>query len=341
MAEATFSAIAGLSEAGVREALEGGEPRVRLLAAWVLGVRAGRGKSGAGAEPSVAERRHFPMAFALAKQGQALGALVEFDPDPGVRAGAGQFLARLVEPRDGAAYAVLCRVAGRDESDAVRAAVVANLRDDAPTEVRARDYLWLRDRSAEVGQAAAERMLAWEPDVRSALERICRVAPVRLEATIKALRGREPPVVWADVEPAARQGLPVLMAIASLFAKRRGEPPLSFWLCCVKHARALMDSPKDMVALIVDATTAAGEATPAGALDAEARTMLDQALAALTEALPVFDHHGYLELRAAGLLRHPLAPPSSPLTSRLARLWAVLIKLSPSPEGYRMVGRYK
>jgi hypothetical protein len=294
-------------------------------------------------EPPVDHRRLFPMALIMARELRALAALAEYDPDSGVRATACQFLARAAAPDDAATYAVLSQVAGHDPSGEVRASVAANIREDAPEDVRRALKQWMRDGSVDVERAAVEAAFATSENPAGFLNRM-RAEPVRrVQYALMLLRKKGVTVEWRDISKRIEhRSFPILVELAHLFATRPEGPPLSFWLRCATHMQDVVKENETVRDLVTNAMVAAFQAaTPETTLDAEDSELLHRALTVLADLLPKVAHNSYLELKIAGAI--PFAPgvKPKPVESGFAQLWLAIIRLAPTPEKYVLRPRYK
>ncbi|CAN5917472.1 hypothetical protein BH11MYX4_BH11MYX4_65730 [soil metagenome] len=344
------------SDGDLRASLSDPTPRARLHAAWALGARSisdeMRAAWGGGAAQAAAPanggadaataRRFYPLALTACNELVALALLAELDPDRDIRAAACQFLARAATPDNGAAYGSLLQIAGHDPSEFVRAAVLSNLRGDAPAHVASALTSCMRDPSVEVMRAAVDAAFAMSPSPGAFLHRMRDESPSSIAYALSFLRQSGATVAWSDVtSPIAEGGLVVLVELAGLFAGRPGAAPTAFWLRCVKALPELMELPEPRRVLILDGVAVACKGSKLALLTDDDLELLDAALTVVAELLPAVAHESYLELKVAGILQNPRAAPARAVESTFGRLWLAMIPLSPHPELYELRPRYR
>ena len=343
------------TEDDLRDSLSSADPRVRLRAAWTLAARTCPpelsaawglvGQSGGTdeAEPSVEQRRVFPMALSMGRELGALAVLAEHDTDSGVRATACQCLARTATPDDAESYAVLSRVATHDTSNDVRAAVASNLREDAPEDVRRSLKTWMRGGSADMERATVEAVFATSESPGAFLNRM-RDEPVRrVQYALALLREKRVAVEWSDVSKRIEhRSFPVLLELARLFADRPEAAPLSFWLRCATFMKDIVELPEKLRTSFIDAMGAACQAGSPDTLQSpEDADVLHRALTVLVDLLPKVAHNSYMELKKAGAIPYASSVKPAGVESGFARLWVAMIRLSPKPSFYVLRPRYR
>jgi len=152
-----FRRVVDLDESEQRALLGASDPRVRVWAAWSLGLRHGNDFAPTvvdlvASEPVSGVRRHLVVMLAGFGELDIVAALARRDDDERVRATATQYVA-LLAPGNPELYAVLADCLD-DSSVVVRAAAVAFARDDAPRPIRERvDHILSTD----------AQVLAWLP----------------------------------------------------------------------------------------------------------------------------------------------------------------------------------
>ena len=122
-------------EAALREALTADDPRLRVRAAWVLGLRlegdfAATARRAIAAEPLPGVRRHWLIMLTGFGEVDIVAALARHDPDDDVRTTAARFVGELAVAHPDA-YALVLQLLA-DERDGVRASVIDGLRVEPP-----------------------------------------------------------------------------------------------------------------------------------------------------------------------------------------------------------------
>lgn len=164
---AEFKQITALGESDQRELLSSSDPRVRVWAAWALGVRLSDAispeiRQSIGTEPVAGVRRHMLVMLAGFGEVDIVAALARHDPDEYVRKTAARFVGELcVKHPDAFVIASQMMV---DDDPAIRAAVIDGLPDEVPAHLAAL-LLRARDDDSEIVREAMARRDANAADV--------------------------------------------------------------------------------------------------------------------------------------------------------------------------------
>ena len=226
---ASFEEVARLSEPEARALLDRGDQTERVWAAWVLGLRAAGATRGDlldrfEGEPTRGVRQHLIVVLAGINAVEPIAAIAIRDPSPEVRETACRLAARLVGPEREAIAESLARRFVDEPSIEVKAALIAEVRVDAPPVLTRLVRGSVRDDSLALRAAAARSLLRWdagfiddlrepallEPDDELAAELLgAWIARDGAAALVDALARHEPPVVARNlVRLAAIERLP-------------------------------------------------------------------------------------------------------------------------------------
>lgn len=233
----SYAELATQPESLLRELLEHEIPRVRLHAAWALGMRQGPAAafdiaSRAGREPSGGVRQHLMIMLAGSGEKAILATFAALDPDPLVRATACQYLGRLAGPSDLALHEVLLDRAANDPDEDVRCAAIQNLRVDTPPSVCARLLGIFPRASLEVQKVTTGRLVLWSETPRAMLAALTDAPAEVLLHAFELLRERFGSAPWSDLAPWAQShgdDTAVVLRIADLLCDSPECGPVTFW----------------------------------------------------------------------------------------------------------------
>ena len=233
----SYAELANQPESLLRALLEHETPRVRLHAAWALGMRQGPAAafgiaSRAGREPSGGVRQHLMIMLAGGGEKAILTTFAALDPDPLVRATACQYLGRLAGPSDLTLHEVLLDRAANDPDEDVRCAAIQNLRVDTPSSVCARLLGIFPRASLEVQKVTTGRLVLWSETPRAMLTALTDAPPEVLLHAFGLLRERFGSAPWSDLAPWAQNhgdDTAVVLGIAELLCDSLECGPVTFW----------------------------------------------------------------------------------------------------------------
>ncbi|WP_437305712.1 HEAT repeat domain-containing protein [Sorangium sp. So ce388] len=338
----SYADIASQPELTLRELLEHESPRVRLHAAWALGLRKGQEFLGdiasrAEREPSAGVRQHLMIMLAGGKEKAAIATFAALDPDALVRATACQYLARLVEPSDLPFYDVLLDRAEHDPEDDVRCAAIQNLRADAPAAVRGQILKGFPRGSLESQKAVAGRLAAWSETPRALLGALTGASSDLLVHALGLLRERSTPIPWVDLAPHARHhDAAILLQIAHLLRDAPERAPVTFWASIAGHWDTFWQTSPETQEMLVGALERALAQVVPGELPAEVRRHLADVRMHAESSIGQgrWGSH-FLEewYEILAMLKSPETAKAGRFESPVGRLMAQLILVTPDYEG--------